>query len=923
MHLPHLRLLPCLEHLPADVLSRWMREAGADDRRALAASLASPESVLSRVAALGEEDQHALRDLLCGLEIDDASAQALLEARLAWPWDASSEQPAPMGVPVEIRAALVGWDPWCASLAACLVQQEDTVQQELAALHRIPLEGPAGPLDRAVTLAAGLLAEERLSGWLESLQASARNLLYWLLEQGEPLPAGQVRAQAAEMGRRYQDAGQATPAMLMRIGWLHLHEDPDPSGLLVDDPDGEGWMFVPSDVRTALAPLLDAQLADRVFEAWSALRSSGLAAFSDRMPRGMGGDPLVQARWALMRHLRGERVASSTRQALESVGVLTGAPGAMGAHSGVLLDSGGPEAFARRALWCWMHTPDEPFTRALLDSVGARGDRLLAALSEALQEDPDESPETDPAWVNRWEELLQILKGHLLLALSVLPPGYWHRLDRLVAWFCALYRRTVWQFGRYWMREPRLDPAVLPMESVDVGPGMVEPVTSMLRGLIAGLLEPLGAVCLSEDGSSLLTNPEALRVLSDGELAGIPPLDHADSYLGEDMDLWLPAPVDPGIRIRGLATMRWLDARTLHVEHAVHMQDLLRLCGWFSPLPVAEGWEFHWDPCSGVLSGEEGPPPASLAQWLTARTESVPAAFRPLLPERAWRSRAWEELVEDVLLRWEQGTLQVTDALAVELRSWGPLARPALLAPLEARVESRRFSDPFLRLLCLLMGEWNATEATPALLRTLARARDPDTESCAIVALARLGAPGMEGLVGLLQNEAAAMEQRFHAVTALSSIAVLHPSLHGRATDALLQVLEDPELDPDFATMLAISVAESGHPEGEAVLHRTRERMLWLDEMVPFEEAVWIAGHSPCTWGPAHWAHPLASVWGPQGDAWDDLPEDGGGSGAGSAEAGSTEGAETVGAETEGVEAEGPPSDQDGTPRRRRGRGRG
>jgi hypothetical protein len=56
-------------------------------------------------------------------------------------------------------------------------------------------------------------------------------------------------------------------------------------------------------------------------------------------------------------------------------------------------------------------------------------------------------------------------------------------------------------------------------------------------------------------------------------------------------------------------------------------------------------------------------------------------------------------------------------------------------------------------------------------------------------------------------------------------------------------------------------LGETGHPEVEALFHRLRERGLWTDGYMPFDEALWVVNHSPMFWGAHGWSDPLLDLF--------------------------------------------------------------
>ena len=62
-------------------------------------------------------------------------------------------------------------------------------------------------------------------------------------------------------------------------------------------------------------------------------------------------------------------------------------------------------------------------------------------------------------------------------------------------------------------------------------------------------------------------------------------------------------------------------------------------------------------------------------------------------------------------------------------------------------------------------------------------------------------------------------------------------------------------------TLLGINIAETGHPDGDDVLYALRDEGDWVEELMPFDEALWIASLSPAIWGHPFFAAPLAHLY--------------------------------------------------------------
>jgi hypothetical protein len=221
------------------------------------------------------------------------------------------------------------------------------------------------------------------------------------------------------------------------------------------------------------------------------------------------------------------------------------------------LDLSGPEPFARTMLRYWCDLLNDEFTDALIDAFG--GDAFALAdwmMRTCIPQNPEQLPDDmNSQALARWSEFLFVLRGHLIVALSVMPPGYWHRMDHLANWFTTVYRRVTWQIGRSWTQIEEFPDQYLPVSSVDVHPDLEPAVQSALETLFRGLLQVVGAVRFDSSEKLFMINPEALRSFGDHDLASSPHLEAAEAYLGDmvkPLKVLLPAFADIEDRVTEL-----------------------------------------------------------------------------------------------------------------------------------------------------------------------------------------------------------------------------------------------------------------------------------------------------------------------------------------------------------------------------------
>jgi hypothetical protein len=133
-------------------------------------------------------------------------------------------------------------------------------------------------------------------------------------------------------------------------------------------------------------------------------------------------------------------------------------------------------------------------------------------------------------------------------------------------------------------------------------------------------------------------------------------------------------------------------------------------------------------------------------------------------------------------------------------------------------------------------------------------------EGICAMALARIGGAAADPLVSTLENPTADPDLRMVCAGALSAMAVLHPTLNPSIASRFETVIQSLE-EPDLATIVAISLAETGSPHTEPLLYALRDQGLWVEEMMPFDEILWISSLSPAVWGHPFFAAPIAHLY--------------------------------------------------------------
>lgn len=849
-----------------------------------ARDLADPEAIRCRLRALPDGDRHWLsewatadplvfseslppdirdRALAQGVCLAVPAVEGEQAAEAEADADAVGEEGADGGVwavlPFEVRAVLcTGRGMAHADLALLLLSRDEEELHELAQLHSVPEPEELDRWDLALAIARALLQEDALRDLVDSLQPASRALLQWLHGHGRPVSEAVLHARADRLLARDAEPAQAAERVLLRVGLLHRLPG-----------EGSTLLALPSDVRRSLTLLLDEQLTGEVKSAWHDLRNAALPAFRDVVPRGVGGDPLQAARTRLLQTLVHEpSVRRPLDDVLEMLRVVDPANGVPGEFASLHLDVSSPDAFARQALRTWLSQAVDPFTAALLGAFGADVEAMAHYVHDPdgiAPDDPDREVDRE-----RWLELVLHVRAHLLCGLSLLPPGHWFPIPSLARWMASTYRLVHLRSETDGGWGPRAPGDAVPLNPLDLEDDTDEAVAGALRTLLRGLLEPLGAVLVDRSGRLVMTQSEALRVFRDGDPGFHLLWEAAEATTGDDLDLWLPLPNDPGPRISGVAGMRWVDDTTLTLDGDAHLYDLLRLAQWAAPEHDGAELVFRFRPDHVARGEESGADAEDFLLWLRVRTaHPVPPAVRALFSMSSAVADGTEPAVDAAVVGRVSTLLHKLQSwgdapsltLMEELRGWGPRIVRQLLAEVDRSIRQRRFRRTDLPHVLLLLGELGDPRACPALLRALAFAEDEIIEGVAAMACARIGGPALQGLVALLNNAGAGSDKQLAAAATLSSLAVLHPEYTETVVQAIARFLGNDEIEADVLTIAGVHLAETGHPDVESILFQLREQGLWIEELMQFDEAIWVASISPAVWGHPIYAAPLALIF--------------------------------------------------------------
>ncbi len=829
-------------------------------------ALTDGERIRARAATLSQEDRDAVSHLLSFepdvLELLSGSERRVPAAEklglmFVGDLDGLGDR---IWVPLEVRVALLDdFSAHTTPVAALLGTWEPEELHSLAQLHGVVLEDEGDDVfAAAIEIASVLLDVERLDGVFDSLPMASKRLAHWLAEVDEPVPAEKAAAKARRFAELAGDPTATSEAVLTRLGIAHEI-----------DVDGDALLVIPPDLRESLRPIIDTALSERCRQLFETLRDDYYPAFRDLFPHGAGGNALVAAR---QRVLRAQSHGPDPRDLLDRVltvfrvlDPLTGVGELVSLH----LDVATPDRFAQECLRSWLGSLDDDFTRVLVEPFG--GDCVALAdwiLDEERPEQHDEELDAED-----WASFLFDLRAQILFVLSVLSPGQWFNVGTLVSLVAAIYRRLMWHARGFNGLSDNVPEHAFPMAGVDVTQEEEAKLYESLVILLAELLEPIGAVMLDRTGQLFMVNTEALRLFRDGDPGFDVLWDDVATFVGDDVELWAPIPTSWGAQVSGVSPMFWLDEHTVELQRTAHMHDLMRLNEWAQLQCEGGSFRFRFDERSGVESDDPSRS-ADMLAWLVARCGGeVPEPVRMLLGGDAEPDESdWPVQVAQAVRRQldELETWGETPPLELmeSIRSGGPSAVPVLVDAMAALVEANEWEQPMLRHLCILTGEFGANEAVPLLLRILGAGRFEPTEGAASAALARIGESAIEGLGGLLSNITMDIDKRVTIAGTLAAIAALHPHAAPRASTLVKSLASSPEDVPeDVPTLVGIFAAETGDPTAEMFLHTLKDQGLWMDEVMAFDEALWIAGLSPSVWGHPVFAAPLAQLYPPLSEA--------------------------------------------------------
>jgi len=859
-------------------ISELWKELSPEDRRVLAQAMgvsdrdetlvlsrfSDPDAIIARVRQLPEE-QSALVYEVCfesGLYIEtldpefEVQLQDLFDAGLVVPVE-RDEEATTWVAPLEVRTALASIEDLSdADLALQLYFYDDDALQGLANSHHLELARDIPRDERVEATAQGLLDPEHLEPLLASLAPAAVRLLLWIIQHDGPVAQNHILTWVLERSETDSSISPATLSVLERLGLIQPHRS-----------DGLAFWVIASDLRAALLPLLTAGFNEPAAAAWTALRDSGQPSFRDSFPRGAAGSPLRYARFRLMRSVHeGMNPNAKFDQLLREFFVFDDQHQSAGALSSYQLDVQTPDAFARHLLRVWTGSLDDRFTRALIGAF--EGD--VQAISQWFIQNPPEANEEHESFERQlWLELLVQLRGLLLMTLGCLSPGVWYSMDHLTEYFTAIYRRTVWQYGRYRLFNPDFPHHALPVGTEELQLSHSQATRHALDLLFSDLLELIGAAERDASGQLFIVNTEAFRVFreSDQHFDGL--WEAAEVILNDDIDLWLPLPNELGPTPIAGPILKWNEDGSLSIDANAPLSDLIRLAEWGRPHWEGGVFRFTFQ-AQSFLEDAEPSDIEELLLWLVVRAEcSLPDIFRSIVPLSYSEADAPYELVRARAGGYVASLLHALEAwgespsLAImeELRSWGVALSDTLVSYVNDVVDQKRYDDTLLRHAAILLGELRNDEASIALIKAFTHCTDDRQEGALGMTLARIGPPVFNALQHMLHDHMLDTEKRLSTAGVLTSMGVLFPHLKHTIFQHFRLLIRDEETRDDVATILAIYAADLGHLETDNVIRALHNEGRWVDDVMPFEDALWTSAISPCNWGHPIYAGPLAQIF--------------------------------------------------------------
>lgn len=851
---------PLLRDEDREILSLIFAEDAGDDDQMIA-FLANPTSIRARANALTLDQRVLLDEVLfeSGLlyeTVDEDGQDALLDLyRVGLIVPLRTSDSLAWYAPFEVRQELIAEEELGeADLAVLLFSYDDDELTALQRIHQVEVPDDADRVERVERIAMDMLDGQHVEELLASLQPASQSLILWLIQHDGPVAEHVVENWVDEENERDDEAMSPTIRVLIRIGIVQTIDFHDVS-----------LLTIASDLRAILLPLLSTHFDAATSAAWMQLRDDTFPGFRDAFPRGYGGSPLISARYRLLRAVAyGPDEDDPLDRILQEFFLFDNAKQTAGELASYHLDVQTPDAFGRHILRIWAGSVDDTYTRRLIAAVGGDTTRIATWLNDH-RATPDETAFEHQLWI----ETLVHIRGLLLLCMGSLSSGSWFSIAKLTDLLISLYRRTIWQYGRFRLFSEAFPWEALPVGTEDITDEHVAALQDVVQMLFQELFEPIGAAQRDATGELFLVNNEAFRNFRDRDPGFDGVWDAAETILGDDIDLWLPLPIEPGLSVRPPAPVVLSEDGNVALPINAPIGDLVRLAEWASPFWDGANFRFIFDDeAFGPEDTDEDID--ELLVWLVVRSgTTLPDTLRSRVPVTTSAADQSVPQVIQAARKYVSQGYHALDAwaeapalsLMEELRSWGPALEEFLIAEQRAYVIDEAWDDPRLRHIAVLLGEIHATNAVPLLLQVFVRAESDATEGAVGMALARMAAPAMAPLLKLFHQPLLDVEKRLAVAGVLSSIAVLHPKYAASIFQELRRLSRDEELGDDVATILCAHAAEMGHPEAEDMIREVRDQGRWVEETLAFDDALWIASVSPAIWGHPIYAAALAQVF--------------------------------------------------------------
>jgi hypothetical protein len=762
-------------------------------------------------------------------------------------------------VPLEIQQILHARerlsDPDLRVMLAALEDEDLDRFEDIYGPEPAAEDQPHDPNDRACRIAEAMETLSTLREIYHSLPEAAREVLGWTCEHSGPIGTSEVTALANDAERHHKERLGVAVGQLLRVGLLMTHEL---------DESGDVYL-VPRSLRSLILSLVDYELTSLCRAGYEKLVTSGNLGFPDEGPRGWGGDAMRAFRQLAVSWVSGQ-IDELPHELGVAVGLQIVEPSRpqAAAFSSLLLDLSGETALARQALRLWLALADDPWTVDLIGRMGGDASGLSSYFAEA---DPDIARLDGEVWYGH----LFLLRAQLLFVMSLLPPGRWYAVADLAQLFHWLVGRSTLANLHHESLSPQFPYEALPDYGVVISrEDRLEDISSWLEAWLVEFASVIGAAEMEPSGTFFRVHPDAFCVFRDSDLWFRTLWDDLGSVVGDDLDLWMPIPNDPGVRIRGVSAVRATGGRRLLVPKDAHVSDLLKLARWSRTVVDPAGFGFELDRNSVDQAIENGLDGEELLTWLAVRLQDdIPTAIRMLFPQSSsvvdgpadgWRAAATDR-VEELLLSLESWGVSPPSRLLEEIRGWSSIAAKSLVARLKAITAAGTLDDPMLQHICILLGELGARDGVEPLLEVLQTVQPESTQHAAAAALMRIGLPCLAPLVGILSSQTNPKELRLLAAMTLTGLATLNPDTYTEVGRAILRVVETSTFDGDFQTRLVLELCRMGHPQADPTIDHLEAEGEWHSEEWQPEDARWLARISPCVWGSLLFSSPLSVLY--------------------------------------------------------------